>query len=62
MTAAPPVGSSKTPDVLLVHVIAYFSSVSAEFNNPPVLPMCFGSVPGNTSVMLSIKSTFSLYF
>ena len=45
ITAAPPVGSSKTSEVLLVHVIAYFSSVSAEFNNPPVLPMCFGSVP-----------------
>ena len=41
--AAPPVGSSKACSVLLVQVIAYFSSVSAEFRRPPVLAMCWGS-------------------
>ena len=30
-------------EVLLVQVMAYFSSVSAEFSRPPVLPMCLGS-------------------
>jgi hypothetical protein len=43
--AAPPVGSSKAWDELLLQVMAYFSSVSAAFNKPPVLPMKPGSWP-----------------
>ena len=43
ISAAPPVGSSNTWAASLVQVIAYFSSVSAEFSKPPVLPMNLGS-------------------
>ena len=37
ITAAPPVGNSNACSLELFHTIAYFSSVSAEFNKPPVL-------------------------
>jgi len=43
MIAAPPVGNSNACSLELFHTIAYFSSVSAEFNKPPVLPICFGN-------------------
>ena len=50
--AAPPVGNSNACSFELFQTIAYFSSVSAEFNNPPVLPICFGNWPTKVSVIL----------
>jgi hypothetical protein len=41
--AAPPVGISKICSLLLVQVIAYFSSISAARNQPPVLPPKVGN-------------------